>query len=161
MNTKIRMKITVSAMLAALTLVLVACNPRELPVIKQKVKEMDDFRTKETQKAVAEDPELRNLDSWCRQVPLPEGFQFVALQLSREPSLSYYYQSDRSFDDSEEDFRKYFVRNEWEEQSSNYNNRVIVFRKDSKLVTIQFGGIGAIANYSINCEDLKNANNAR
>lgn len=144
----------VQALIIINFLLCVACNPRELPIIKEKLKEMDDVRTEETLKVIRKNPKLSELDKWCRETPLPGDFSLVAVQLSQTSFISYYYFSEADFDNSEKSFKTYFANNEWEVVDKSYNNRVIAFKKSNQFISIQFGGMGSRANYSITCKDL-------
>jgi hypothetical protein len=144
-----------SAVVCFILLIFIGAGCKTLPGVRETLKALDKARTEETKKVIQENPELKDLDNWCRLIPLPADFNLVAIQLSPQNFLSFYYFSETDFDKADNFFKENFTKDGWESVKSNYNNRVSVYRKNNRLVIIQFGGIGADANYSIDCEQVK------
>lgn len=143
-------------LMSVLILTTVNCNPRELPIVKETLKEADINRTEATEDAIKNNPELQELDNACKQIPLPDQFKMVAKHLApgKPPALSYYYFSNETFDDSDKFFKDYFQKNGWKSVENKSLNRISEFRNDNNRIVIQYGGIGVDANYSIFCEKL-------
>jgi hypothetical protein len=148
-----------SVCLILFILVGLGCNPKNLPGIRGKLKEWDEERTKDTERTIEKTPKLQELDSICKQVPVPADFKFIAKHLTwivnQEPLISYFYYSKTDFDKAENNFRNYLITNGWESLKSDHLNKVNVFKKDNFKIHIQYGGVGSDANYSISCEKLK------
>lgn len=143
-------------LLLAIVFYTVGCNPRQLPIIKDRLTEMDNVGTEETKEAIKNNAKLQELDNICKQIPLPEGFKLIAIQLSpnESPILTYYYYSENDFEKSDNYFRQYFVENGWSIVENKSLNRISSFRNDNYKINIQYGGMGANANYAINCSKL-------
>ncbi len=139
-------------------LLLSACNPREFPSFKKYSEWSEKEITRQTEEAIKNDPELGELDSVCKQVPVPENFKFMrkgGLDDERI-TLSTFYFSNMRYEDARLVWDDYFHRSGWRLVRRNEGriSKVSEFRNASYGVIIQFGGMGKSVNYSIFCEKL-------
>jgi hypothetical protein len=139
---------------SVLLFLMISCNPRGLPYIKDQLKKNDELVTKQVDESLKTDVKLKELDDLCKSIPLNDSFKFYGKQRSYKHSnlLSFYYYSEDNFDNSDKYFREYFLSNGWKLVEGNYVNRITEFRKDDKVVAIQYGGIGIDANYAFICK---------
>src|SRR5690606_24310489 len=96
-------------------LLLSACNPREFPPFKKYSEWSEKEITRQTEEAIKNDPELAELDSVCKQVPVPESFEFIrkgGLDDERV-TLSTYYFSHMRYEDARLVWDDYFQRTGW------------------------------------------------
>ena len=139
-------------------LLLSACNPREFPPFKKFSEWSEKEATRQIEEAIKNDPELAELDSVCKQVPVPEDFKFIwkgGLD-DQKVSFSTYYFSHIRYEDARRIWDDYFHRNDWKlvGRKEGRISKVSEFRNASYRVIIQFGGMGKSVNYSIYCEKL-------
>jgi hypothetical protein len=132
---------------------MIACNPRALPFIKDRLKANDEINTKNTEEAVKTDEKLKELDDLCKTIPIPDSFKFYSKDRSVRGSdlIFVHYYSDDNFNDSDKYFREYFLSNQWSLTEDNGVNRITEFRKNGKRIVVQYGGIGVDANYGFTC----------
>lgn len=144
----------VAVILLIMTFCFAGCNPKELPILKEKLKDWDEFTTRETEEAIKRNPELQELDNLCKQIPLSERFKLYSKRMASHgpPALFLFYYSEDDFDKSDKLFREYFKQNGWEIFNKNSMNRISEFRKNNYIISIQYGGVGQSANYAISCE---------
>jgi hypothetical protein len=135
------------------------CNLKELPVVRDQVRKMDEIATAETDKAIENSPELQELDSICTHIPLNDSFRLYGKRIAPNyPSTLFYsYDSSEDFETASRRFTEHFAGLGWASRQLNAVNRITEFRSEKFRVTIQYGGIGKNANYSFSCEKISDA----
>jgi hypothetical protein len=149
-------KCLTTAIFAILIFLMIGCNPRALPFIKDKLKANDEINTKNTEEAIKTDEKLRELNDLCKSITLPDSFKFYSKNRSQKNSdlISFYYYSNANFDDFDKTFRQHFLADDWQLFENDSVNRITEFRKNDKIIAAQYGGIGLDANYAFICKRI-------
>jgi hypothetical protein len=136
---------------------LTGCNFKELPIVKDLIVKNREEATKYTEEAIKNSPELQELDKMCSQIPLPKDFKFISKGGLDDQaiSLSTYYYSETSYQEAKQLFKDYFNQKGWNliKEDDSYP-KVIEFKDNTFLVSLQYGGMGSDVNYSIYCEKI-------
>ena len=132
-----------------------ACNPRELPVIRDGVRKLDEQTTLNTDAAIAKNPELKDLDELCNAIPKHESFQLYGKSIGRNKPLKLFhnYKSAEDFRTADSRFSSYFANSGWNSKDDIGTwHTVREFTNEKYRVTIQYGGMSSNANYGFSCE---------
>lgn len=146
--------------LLAVSLCVAACNPRELPSIKQLGKREEQRITRETEEAIKRSPVFQEIDRLCTQeIPRPEGFVAVRKykDLHGETFLGYGYHSKADFNSVKSFYVGYFAHHGWnftKENKGEWGFPDIQFRNQKYEVIIYDAGQDGEINYFIHCERL-------
>ena len=131
-----------------------ACNPRELPVIRDGVRKLDEQTARNTETAIANNPELKDLDEVCNAIPKNESFVLYSKSIGRNKPLKLFanFQSAEDFEIADKRFSFYFARLGWSSADDIGTwHTVREFTNEKYRVTIQCGGMGSNANYGFSC----------
>jgi len=151
------------AFLITSALLLSGCfNPRNTPVFR---KIGDDWRRnneKHIEEALKTSPVLQDIERLCtKEIPLPDEFRLVSRtgnDQKKDPHLSYKYYSTADYKRIKVFYEDYFTQNGWhvaENREGGWGPPWhAVFRKDSYLVAVQYGGMGEEVNYSFFCQKI-------
>ena len=142
-----------------LSIVLVAafnaCNPRNLPIVKDLAIASEKERTRHTAELIESSKQMKQLDNVCAQIPVPDSFQFVWKDGYNDEHklVASYYLSEISFNESQEIWRDYFIKEGWEVSVDNMSYpKLVSAKKKPYIARIYYGGMGERTNYSIGCE---------
>lgn len=117
----------------------------------------DDRITKSTDEEIKNSPVLKELESLCNEIPLPNNFKFVRKSGLDDQiiSLVYVYASETAYEDTRKDLDEYFFKNNWKITKENLSYpKTIEFRNDKNRVFVQYEGLGENANYAVTCEKI-------
>lgn len=118
-------------------------------------KKMRDSRTDEAEKIIKDNPEYREVDKICKEIPIPENSKLVGkARLFNSVGISNYYYSEVDSNLLRKNFEDFFIQQNWEQIDSNFINPTLHFQKKPYEVKMQFGGIGRGISYSINCAKI-------
>lgn len=113
---------------------------------------MRDSQTAEAERIIKENPEYREVDDLCKQIPVPTESTFIGkARLFRSVGLLNYYYSETESNLLWKEFEKFFNKDGWQQIKSDSINPTLEVRKQNYEVSIQFGGIGRGISYSIFC----------
>jgi len=145
--------------LAFLSLALAGCILRGTPGIKQLTKKFDEIATKETDDAIKKSPVLQEIETVCKQIPLPPDFEFIAKGGLNDDGLlflDYYYASNTKYEQARVLWNTYFADNGWEaKKEEDSYPRHLEFKNSRFSVSIYYGGMGDRAQYSVGCQKLR------
>jgi hypothetical protein len=136
---------------------IIGCNPRALPFIRDKLKANDEIKTKNADEAVKTDEKLKELDDLCKSIPLPNSFKFYSKNRSVKgsDSIFFFYQTQGDYDSYENFFKDYLSKDGWELIKVDSSYRSTEYRKNDKRVAIFFGSyLGEFADCSFTCERI-------
>lgn len=122
-------------------------------------KRISESQTAAAERVIADNPEFRETDEFCRQIPLPEGTGFVEkARLWNSIGLVYFYHSDKQPEELEKFYRDYITKNGWEPVESDALLALTAdFKNDKFDVTVTLTGITGNtgeANFAIGCKKL-------
>lgn len=154
MSHRLRSKVFSVLLGLAFLLMTTGCNPRSLPVVGDQLRWLDQKTTEETDRAIAKDPQLQEIEKVCNSIPKDQSFSLYAKRMAHTYPLTlfYFYSSPKNYDTAEREFGEYFQKGEWERREIGSVNRVVEYKNETYRVTIQFGGMGPNANYGFSCE---------
>ena len=138
----------------------VACNPREMPGIKQLGRREEARITRETDEAIKTSPAFQQLNELCtREIPVPDGF--VLANKSRgvnEPRfLSYGYRASIDYETVKRFYLGYLPSRGWqlkEQKDGGWGPSKLVFRKEGFEVIIYDKEYGDDSIYFVECAKL-------
>ena len=119
---------------------LTACDPRELPGLKQAAKRQEERITRETEEAIKNSKTLQELHHLCtEEIPRPEGFVPVNKfrGLHEEIFLGYGYHSALDYQSVKRFYTNHFNQHGWqltEQKDGGWGPSKIEFRKDTHEV---------------------------
>ena len=117
---------------------------------------LSEFISKHREETIKNTPELKELDDFCRQIPLPPNFQFIERGSLDDQRIVLHFEffSNTKYADSRKVFDKYFESENWQltKQDNSYP-KTVEFRNDKYSIEIAHGNFGK-ANYAITCEKL-------
>ncbi len=147
------------SLLVLFSLALAGCIPSGTPGIKQLTKKFDEIATKQTDDAIKKSPVLQEVESVCKQIPLPPDFEIVKKGGLNDDGLlvlDYYYTSETKYEPARLLWNTYFADNGWEaKKEEDSYPRQLEFNNLKYKVSIQYGGMGDRAQYSIACQKLR------
>jgi hypothetical protein len=142
-----------------LIFLMMGCNPKKLPYIRDKMKINDEINTKNANEAVKNDKDLKELDDLCRSIPVPESFEFYSKKQSirGSDSMFYFYKTHGDYSSYENYVRDYLSKDGWELTKVDSSYRSTEFRKNDKRIAVFFGDyLGEFADCSFTCERITN-----
>jgi hypothetical protein len=141
-------------------LILPAAAGCSSSIFQSKEKSRQDQRqwTNEAENEISGSNVLRENDSLCRKISLPEGFIFISKQVNNHRAVSFNYSSEMKFIFARKFYLDYFDTNGWR---SGTVDSVIFSRiygiKDGYKVTVAYREmVFSEIDYSITCEKLDN-----
>jgi hypothetical protein len=146
---------------AILILLITACNPWRLPLLKEEARKQDDRITRETEEAIKKSSKLQELNQLCTEkIPKPTDFELLNKHrdFHEETFVGYGYRSKLDYQTVKRFYLDYFAQNGWvlaEDKNDGWGDPKIEVHKDSYRVTIYDMGAGEGKNYSIVCGKLK------
>jgi hypothetical protein len=138
-------------------LIVLGCNPREAPVLKEMGKKVTEQNTREADRVLKEDVRFSDLVSVCNQVSIPDSSSVVSKSLA-ESGIAYStnYHATDSLESIDAYFSRQLVAKGWEARGAetswagHYSRN---FAREQYMINIQFGGMGREITYAIWCED--------
>lgn len=124
-----------------------ACDPRTLPGFKEESERQEERITRETEAAIRESPQLRELNQLCIEtIPRPSDFVLVNKfrTLNSGPLLGYGYHSAWDYDSVKSFYLTSLPPNRWHvitDRTGGWRPSKIEFRKDSYTVRISESGL--------------------
>lgn len=115
--------------------------------------------TEQTNEAIKNSPELKQLDKVCTQIPLLADFQFVQKGGidDQKISLSYKYNSETRYEEFWKVLKNYFEQNNWKlvkEGEGTISSIKIIEFTNEKFRVVQHKGMRSV-DYGIYCEKFK------
>jgi len=148
------------ALVVVASTLTVACNPREMPGIKQLGRREEARITRETDEAIKTSPVLQQLNELCtRKIPLPDGFVLAnkARSVNEPIFLSYGYRASIDYETVKRFYLDYLPKQGWqltEQKDGGWGpSRLTFHRKDFKVI-INDKQYGDDALYFIECVKL-------
>jgi hypothetical protein len=154
-------KILVATVLLISSFCLTACDPRELPGIKDKVIELEKNHTAQAEEAIRNKTELQEINNLCNQIPLLGQTKFIWKNLFKNKNaLDFYFYYEGDLHKLNGFYKNHFDQKGWKltKDITSYPQSS-EFKASNYRVVIQYGGISERTNFAITCEKLHSESN--
>lgn len=109
---------------------------------------------------IKKNPELRETDNFCREIPLPENTKFVEkARVFRVVGIIYSYSSDKSPEFLYDFFTDTFTKKGWEFVEPDSIQQTVDFKNDKFKVRVTLTGFTGDISFSIYCGKLDERKN--
>jgi len=107
------------------------------------------------EKAIRENPEFKETNDFCTQIPLPEGTNFVEKsRLFNSVGLVYKYYPEKPPEFLDDFFRKSFTKNGWKPIEPDSTRQAVDFKNEKFEVSVTLTGFSGDISFSIYCGKL-------
>jgi hypothetical protein len=150
------MKIHIKIVFVILTLsfFVSGCIDRKwVPFSRERTIYLEKNATAEAEEKIRNSPELQKVDNVCRQIQLPESFNFVSKQVigSNKKFITYNYRSDEGYHEVHAFYLEYFKKDGWELTADKIGMiyQEIKFKKEEYEVSLYYNGKADRVQYSL------------
>ena len=138
-----------------------ACNPRNLPVVRDVGKSLDERASQEAERLLRENPRWREVGDVCLNLGNPENAALVSKRLANNSlAVSLDYQCPLRPNEIYRFYENQFRGDGWVPHPDNRLpgesslHDIFHYRKDNLRVSLQIGGMGPGLTYGIWCEKV-------
>lgn len=137
---------------------LVACNPRKLPYIREKLERNDRETTRTTEEIIRQTPKLKELSDICENASFIGNLEILKKSLNRrtENTLFFYYHSQTDTKEFMHLDQVEFAKKNWQlvKAEDRIGAKQVTFRNNDYEITVNYGVDGDYNIYSRACVEL-------